>query len=289
MKKGKGVLLMALGDPRVYAYYAYNLAVSIKYCSPETNIAIVYNGNSLSHLNDIELFHFDKKILCPDEYFTHNGKTEYIKAKLYLDKLTPYEQTLFLDADMVFSPYKKMADLWNDFNNLNFTMACRGESEVDAGQSAWVDLKEVSMYYGFDKWYDLSSEVIYFNNTGLVDTLFDDARSYYNDVLLNVREFSGGKPDEPFYCLSMLKNNIAPHKVPYKPSYWEYANGKNGTFIKENDLWNNYYLLSMGGKMTSHRIEVIYNNIMKYYAHHKGVGYYNAIQKSRILKERSLI
>lgn len=289
MKKGKGILLMALGDPRVYAYYAYNLAVSLKQCSPEVKIAIIYNGNSLTHLDSMELFHFDQKIVCPVEYYTHEGRTEYIKAKLYLNKLTPFEETLFLDADMVFSPYKKVQSIWDDLANIDFTMACRGMSDVDAGQSAWVNLSEVREYYGFDKWYDLSSEFIYFKDTPANEKLFEDARDFYNHELLNVREFAGGKPDEPFYCLAMLKNGIAPHKIPYKPSYWEYANGKNGTYIKEQELWNNYYLLSMGGKMTSNRIEVIYNNIMKYYAHHKGVGYYNAIQKSKVLKERSLI
>ena len=285
----KGVVLLALGDPRVYSKYAYNLAVSIKQCSPETEITIVYNSGSLSHLDEIELFHFDRKIICPPSYYTTDGRTEYVKAKLYLDKLTPYEKTIFFDVDMVFSPYKKMNTLWSELDGLQFTMACRGESEVDAGQSAWVDLSEIKQYYGFTSWYDLSSEVIYFEKSDLVNKIFEDARTYYHQSVLNVREFAGGKPDEPFFCLSMLSNNIRPHLMPYKPSYWEYANGDKGKYINEQDLWNNYYLLSMGGKVPSPRIEKIYNNAMKYYGHNKGVGYYDAIHKGKFLTERSLI
>ncbi len=92
----------------------------------------------------------------------------------------------------------------------------------------------------------------------------------------------------------MLNNGTRPHKIPYKPSYWEYANGAHGGFIKDQDLWNNYYLLSLGGRSPSPKIESIYNNIIKYYARKKGVTPYevtkkNGMHKGRALRERSLI
>jgi len=285
----KGVLLIALGDPRVYAKYAYNLAVSIKQCSPETHITLLHDDNSLTHLSEMELFFFDKKIKCPVEYYTHNGKIEYVKSKLFLNLITPYKKTIYFDVDMIFSPYKKMADLWLDMDGIKFTIACRGESDTDAGQSAWVNLDEVVKYYGFKEWYDLSSEMIYFEACELTDTIFEQARGYYDQDVLTVREFAGGKPDEPFICLAMLNNGIKPHTIPYKPSYWEYANGDLGAYIKDQDLWNNYYLLSMGGRTPSPKIEKVYNNIVKYYGNNKGVTCYGAVHKGKYLKERKLI
>ena len=293
----KGILLIALGNP-LYGNLAYNLAMSIKARAqingdPATFIALVHDNNSISHLNEAQRFHFDQKIICPPEYYQHNGETHYLKSKLYIDKLTPFEQTIFLDADMVWSPYKNMVDLWKEFGNeMAFSIACR-EKKDNAGVSEWVKLEDINTIYGFTEWMDLSSEVMYIDKTKQSCVqMFEDAREFYSHDYLNVRQFAGGKPDEPFFTLAMLKNSMLPHKQPFKPSYWEYAHGKTGSFIKDVDLWNTYYLLSIGGKAPSAKIESIYNNIMKYYAHHKGVIYHKHTQynnKGKVLAERKLI
>jgi hypothetical protein len=286
----RGVLLLALGNP-LYSKLAYNLSVSLRHVSPDINITLIKAGDSLSHLTDIDKYFFNKKAECPVDYFTNNGAIDYLKAKLYLNKLTPYDETIFFDADMIFSPYKKVEQIFDELKDIDFTMANRGVTN-EGGHSDWITISEIEQFYGFNKWYDLSSEFIYWKKSEQTDKIFNDAQEYYKDDLLNVKPFNGGKPDEPFFCLSLLKNDLPPHKLPYAPSYWEPAN--NNKRINSNDLWNNYYLLSIGGRVVGDRVKTIYDNIVQYYGYHRNVDVYKHSNgglhnKSKVIKERQLI
>ena len=104
-KTEQGVLIIALGH-RMYVEKAFNLALSIRATSPSMNITLVHSNN-LSELSAQQRFIFNKLIECKSEYYTlEDGTKSYIKAKLYLDKITPYKRTLYLDADMIMIPYK---------------------------------------------------------------------------------------------------------------------------------------------------------------------------------------
>lgn len=127
-KTEQGVLILALGN-RMYVEKAFNLALSIRATSPTLHITLVHSNN-ISELTVEQRFIFNKLIECNSDYYTLDDNTKsYIKAKLYLDKITPYKRTLFLDADMIMSPYKTLDTLFDQLKGKEFTMICRGEDK----------------------------------------------------------------------------------------------------------------------------------------------------------------
>lgn len=286
-KRDSGILLLAVGNS-LYGKLALNLALGLKKAQPEIKIALIYNESAVYELDEAQKFFFDYKILCPHEYSQDGINTCYVKPKLYLDKLTPFAKTLFLDADIVWSPYKKPLSVFDDYKNIQFTMANRGMSDINSGHSDWVNLPLMKQNFGIEKWIDLSSEWIYFTNSDECTQLFESAREFYADERLVCKQFAGGKPDEPVFCLAMLKLNMKPHVIPYYPTYWEPVHRHKG----EQDMYMNYYGISLGGKHISDRVRKIANNLTRHYTYHSGVTSFeleDKFSKSKYLKERTLI
>lgn len=276
-KTEQGVLIIALGH-RMYVEKAFNLALSIRATSPSMNITLVHSNN-LSELSAQQRFIFNQLIECKSEYYTlEDGTKSYIKAKLYLDKITPYKRTLFLDADMIMSPYKKLDTLFEQLSGKEFVMICRGE---DKDFSQWVDAEEVCKNYNIEKYYDCSSELMYFESTDI----FEDARIIHEEITQGkiwFRKFANGVPDEPPIIIAMLQKFGVPDQVPFKPTYWQPVEKT----MKDIEIWNNFYLLSMGGKVNDVRVVKVYNNIVKWYSDNVGVTIFKHTDKQAILAER---
>ena len=125
MKKEKGILLIALGHP-IYGKMAAALAASIKVAQTETPVVLYCNDKSVSRLMDGEKKLFDKMITMPEDYYIVNGVEKYLKAKTHIYDLSPFDETIFLDVDMIWNPKKKPEDLFEELKNLNFTMCNEG-------------------------------------------------------------------------------------------------------------------------------------------------------------------
>lgn len=283
-KSGQGIVILALGS-EIYGRFAVNLAIGLKKVQPEIKICLVHNDSSITDLDESQKFLFDLKVRCPQDYYFHKSDVCYVRAKLFLDKLSPFKETLFLDADMIWNPYRKPEVVFSEFTSLNFTMANRGVCNVNSGHSDWVDMKLMKENFGIEKWIDLSSEWIYFKQSEQTTKLFESARKYYDDDKLICKQFAGGKPDEPAFCLAMLEQNILPHVTPYYPVYWEAVHRHK----PENDIKQNYYGISLGGKFTSDRIKKLATALTKHYSYHRGVPVFEVVSKSKYLKEREFI
>lgn len=264
MQPKKGVVLLALGHP-MYVNYALNLCVSLKFTSPGIKVTLIHSGN-LSDLGAVEKFNFEKLIQCPESYYTTpQGGISYVQAKLYLDKLTPYDQTLFLDVDMIASPYKNIKTLFSQLEGKPFVIACRGK---DSNTSDWVRPEEVKEEFGLAEYPDLSSEFMYFEKEG--STVFEQARIVNEDLpgRVWVRPFAAGIPDEPCFTIAMGQLGIEQYQVPFKPSYFSYVEPDQNS----EQIWSGYYFLSMGGKEAKKSIVNMYSNIVKYYAMKTGIS-----------------
>ena len=69
---------------------------------------------------------FDQMHTMPEEYYITNGIEKYLKAKTHIYDLSPFDETIFLDVDMIWNPKKKPEDLFEELKNLNFTMCNEG-------------------------------------------------------------------------------------------------------------------------------------------------------------------
>jgi len=284
VKTGHGIVLLALGHS-LYGKLAVNLAVGLKKVQPDIKIALVHTNSAVLELDEAQKFLFDFKIICPLEYAMIGTDTCYVKPKLFLDKLTPFQETLFLDVDMVWSPYRKPSEVFKEYQGLIFTMANRGRAKGAAGHSDWVDMGLMKQNFDMDEWIDLSSEWIYFKQNEKTAELFEKAREVYDDPKLICKQFAGGKPDEPAFCIAMFKTGIFPHATPYYPTYWEPVQRHKPKEVMMRD----FYAISLGGKYISDRIRKEADTIVKHYAYHRGISVFPNVSKQKYLKERALI
>jgi len=283
----KGILTIALKHP-LYGRFAYNLALSIKASDPKNRICVIADDQALSHLHEGQKMIFDRIIKPKASQCTRDGKLLPLITKFYLHKLTPYkEATLFVDADMIFSPEADFNKLWADHAGLAWTMANRGINDPDKGISEWVDSGKLKEAYGdVGQWYDLSSEWIYFENGELSDSIFTLAKSYYDEGKLLTRSFAGDKPDEPFFNLSLAKLKHAPHKAPFQPTYWQPAIRK---VLSSRDIRHRYYAFSAGGNHLPNFQRKVYDEFLKIAAFKNNMNGMQIFNKRNQIKERNLI
>lgn len=274
----RGVLTMALKHP-LYGKYAYNLALSIKSADMRTQVAVIADKAALAHLHPGQRMIFD--------YIIEPAVEKPLVNKFYLDRLSPFEETLFVDADMIFSPMADFNELWRSMTNIDWTMANRGSDDLIKGISEWTTKEDIEAAYGgVDQWYDLSSEWIYFKKNDLTYTIFANAEMYYDENKLKVREFAGDRPDEPYFNLSLISVNHKPHQAPYQPTYWQPAmKGFPGIMA----IKKGWMAFSVGGKLIPQQQQQVYDELLKNASFRMNMPSMKIAQKMNQLSERKVI
>lgn len=258
----RGITLVALGNS-YYGRMAYQLAVSLRIYSPGLQIALIYNDTAI---REIELSMFDHLIPAPEEAHTFKTKQDaWIKAKLYLYDLSPFDETIFIDADMVaIGNFNQVFDQLKEFD---FTMQNSGSvdlvNDMREEKYTWGSLFEIQLMYKFSSglFYNLQSEFIYFKKKKSVKKLFDEAKKIFNNPKVNYRTFAGSVPDELAFSIAMVKTGIYPHQDKYKPIYWETAQQKK-LYRFRTELFEKYYGFSLGGNIVSEYVRECYFDIM---------------------------
>lgn len=290
----KGVLILALGHP-YYGRLAAQLAMSIKSNTPEINISVVKTANSLNHCNADYLKYFDNIIDCPKEYYINNkGFEDFIKAKIYLYDLTPYDKTIYLDADIIWLQNKNINQLFDELNEAEFTIQNRGAFELGNGSldnklSWWCNVNDILPAYNIKKgtYYSLSSEFIYIKKADNLYKYFEKCKWVYNNIKIKHTKFAGGIPDELIFSIAMILTDYYPHKTYFVPIYWEQAEKRR---LIGAELNNSFYGYSLGGKIVGDREKKIYNDIVQKYCNQNGLKhYFQAKDKVQWLPERQVI
>lgn len=274
--KTRGILLIGLGHEN-YSHMAEVLAASIKVNDPDISITVVSNANLINP----ELFN---QIIVSDPKLYNGDKKEFIKAKLHIFELTPYDETIFLDVDQIILPGKKLSTVFDEMKDIDFTMSNTGKSTM----SIWADIKEVNKIYGPGEFWNFHSEFIYFKKTPAVKTYFETAIKIYNsNKIKSAHKFAGGSmADElAFQCASIV-TGLYPHIENWLPNFWFDRNHKE-IFKYPYQLAEKYTAYSIGGNTLPEIVRTNYNNLAKhYFAILKLQNPYQAIAKNRFLPER---
>lgn len=283
----KGVIIYAIGSP-YWGQLAENLAMSILFSSPDMNITLLVGENGGGHITKSHLFDNIERIedVC---YKTH-GRPAYVKAKTFAVEHSPYQHTILLDADMVWLPRRPIDELFFD---IDFTMANRSFKKLDdptmnSDFGVWIDPLSVKKAYKFTKgkFYNLSSEFVMFKKTREVRKLFKDAQRIFDHPKVPPKmRFQMEMPDELPFSISMIKNDLYPHKDGFLPFYWEAAEHRQ---LDPRTMHAAYFAYSMGGNQSSQGMKSFYNNLVKYYAQKNGIQFPRLwIDKIREIPERS--
>lgn len=313
----QGIILLALGQPH-YGNYAANLAMSIKYNLPDMPIALLHDDTAIRHISgDKRIGLFDQLIEVPKEIYQVNGENRYIRTKNFLYSLTPFEETLFLDADIVLFPNvaDSISKLINELSEFDFSVSSRGFYELDKlsdnTYSQWVKIEDVKKAYGLKKgrYYGLHSEFFWFKKTAkndkffsLVESIAADFDSYkvithdhsvhhsaislINEVEVRRAVFASGTPDELPYAIAMAKMKQYPHRDNFTPIYWELADS-NRLIHKVKELYSQYIGLSWGGNRTPAETTKLYNLLVKFYTGKGGFKYFPLIAKKTFANGRN--
>ena len=255
----KGILLIAVGHEN-YTLMAANLAAGIKYNCPAMQIALATDQPIPEQFNHL----FTDVIQVPEEYYTTNGITEYIKVKTHMYDLSPFDKTIFLDVDMAWINKRNPEDLFTILNGIDFTIANTGV----AGQSIWADIKEVKKAWKTDKpFYNYHSEFVYFKKCARVKRYFDKVKAVFDKPRVKGTSFGGARiADELAFQIASMVTGIYPHKDNFLPTFWwGRAVGTTQFYQYPYQFDDSFFGYSIGGKITPDWIAKNYNNLVGYY------------------------
>ena len=266
--KTKGIVIIAGIHPQ-YGQMALNLCASLKVTCPEINVCLLHYGSGASHIRN--MFHlFSHVIEIPAEMLNSNGFTSIMRSKVCLYELSPFDETILIDADVVLSPLKKISNLFEELKDVDFTIGCRSKNdlETDKVRMIWSSQTDLINKHGAKEIYNLSSEFIYFKKTKTVEKFFELAKKYFDNPEIEYVRFNGGVADELAFQIAMHKSKIKPHQVPFLPFYWEQLEKKR---LEPNKIYNDYYGYSMGGNTANDIMTRVYNNLVKWYGNALGI------------------
>lgn len=288
----KGILLLAFGHP-YYGRQAYNLAVSIKAEDPQVHVTVAFTPGTLNHIHSSRMDVFDDTIELPSRIKPNFG------AKLYLDDLTPYKYTLYLDVDTVWlpgavTPTRLLDELAS--KDVIFTAPTEGRFNYGTGEDEsslkyyyWADRKEIAEKYNITEGfiYQWRSEVMFFEDRPEAQKFFTTARKVYQDPGLNsIKKFAATIPDELGINVSAAIHKMNPHVFKWQPTYWPALN--NFAMPAIPALAASHYLLSCGGHAAEGGLRKLYDRIMGTACRKLGVQHlFSLHSKNQYLPERS--
>lgn len=274
----KGILLIAIGA-KEYLHMAENLAISIKHVEHEMPITLAHN------YDEVNSKFFDTLVKVPHESWNTKGKVEYIKVKTWMYDFSPYDETIFLDVDMVWLYAKKPSELFNECSGLGWTMSNTGLAD----KSYWCDLNDVLKLYPKAKMWNYHSECVYFKKSDKVKTYFDKVKEIYENPPITGTNFGGARiADELAFQLASLELNEYPHKENFTPIFW-YARDKKTAHMQPYKLAKEYYAYSIGGNKMPSYVKLNYADISSYHARKIGNVSHKVKEKYTFIPERRKI
>lgn len=277
--------MIAAGHP-YYGKMAAALAATLKAADVNTNIHLAHTGEALKYLSEEEKALFNSNAGIPAKYYTYKNEPKYIMAKMYIEELSPFEETIFLDSDIAWLK-KPVADLFAQLSSYAITFANRG---ANSKQSVWADIDTVKKAYNVEaeKYYSLHSEFIYFKKNEEVKNFFKCAQKTYSSLKVSTTVFAGAIADELPFTIACMLTKMYPHADNFTPIFWQQGEKKR---LHVSQLSNaGFYGLSMGGHYNP-KESVMNYKILVNAAYHK-LGLKNPFKwkdKRSFLPERSKI
>ncbi len=274
----KGILIMAMGHPN-YGKMAMQLAVSLKNTCPEIPVALAYTDPAITHILRFNLSeYFAHLIPIPAEYYTRKGETEFIRAKLHMYDLSPFETTLLLDADIIAFPYNSFGKVFEELKDVDLAIQNRGYIDliseyISPDEIYWADINAVKQMYRFQtgKYFKIHSEFVYFKKGVKNLKTFMDSQFIYDNLEVEVKTvFAGAIPDELPLSIAMIQNENYPHLPNYLPVYWE-AIEKNRSG-ELHQLYQTHYGYSTGGSKSTHQMKERYNRLARWHCQQAGIN-----------------
>lgn len=268
--KEEGVLILALGHEN-YLHMAENLAMSLKTNSPSIKVALAVLEGTNPHYH----FLFDKIVYVQPHHITRHGVKALIQAKVYLNEITPFKRTLFLDADLIVNPENNINHMLVELNGKGFTIKNTGVQKLDEDireNNWWVNIEKLKTAFNLTNqaFYHVSSEVMYWEEGEKSEKVFKAAQEFYKEPIVDYNPFAGSIPDELAFIVAMMQESVYPHQAGWNPSFWSKAEKRQ---LDRSDLFTQYRFTSAGGNRIDNDTMKVYNDLVSSYARQYGIKY----------------
>lgn len=255
----QGILLIALGHKN-YGCMAANLAMSIRCNGIEAPITLVTQSETITRLDEHYRALFTDIVECPAEYYTlADNKTCYIKAKAHMDELTPYDETLFIDADVIMNVNGTIQPVLLALKGVDFAIKNRG---INTTHTIWANMEEVKSAYSLESAdiYEIHSEFIYWKKGHPAMKRWAEN---FNDLKVKHTNFGDCIADELPLFIAMAETETKPHRERYNPIYWPHDTDSQ---LDSPEINRGYAGLSIGGSRVAQKQLDMYNNRVVIYA-----------------------
>lgn len=263
----KGVITIAVGST-TYGKMALNLAVSVKRNS-SIPTALIYTPSAVKDIKPL-LNYFDHLIEMPD---TDNPVRTCMNLKVRLNDKSPFDKTMFLDADCIITPAHKIDELFDKVEGLPFTAYNTHQYKLSDKPydkyNHWAEPADVMKGFGLSADTEIpqiNSSFLYWERGNKSDRIFSEAKKVMRSGIKH-DEFRGEFPDELAFNVACAITKTYPHKKKFKPIY---LNILNETICKEYII-ENYPCMSVIGTKTDSRIVQYYNDFLSYYYDVEGI------------------
>jgi hypothetical protein len=237
-----GILIIAVGA-KGYGQLAGSLAASLRANNVTLPICLAHQKDTITRLDEQYLSLFTDFVLIDDKHITLNDNVEcFIKAKAHMDELTPYDYTLFLDADVLALNNGTINAEIEKLKDIDFTIKNKGLNKT---VSIWADMDEVVKVYELEDKdvYEIHSEFIWWKKGH--PAMVKWAENFEN-LKVKPTNFAGCVADELPLFISMAQTNTKPHVDNYNPIYWFNQDNRQQKRIKDMKE-EGYCGLSIGG------------------------------------------
>jgi hypothetical protein len=257
-----GVCIIALGH-NLYGTSAFNLTLSLKVHEPGLKVALLCEPKSINHLTEQELSYFDYLIEIPSSEFSEKN---YFRVKLLVNKYSPFDKTIYLDADNIFFD-KRIGNLFKEVSKTNFLIGYNGEFDyktklkTNRSYNYWTENEsKCCEYHGITgKLPQTISGFFYFEKCNFTNAMFEEAVKVYDDPKAPCISWGAGRADE--YCFNVALGKLDYVQEPFNPLYFD----KIHSALAFYEIREKYFGLAMGGHKMSNAMIEIYNKLVDLY------------------------
>lgn len=240
--------------------------MSIKAYDPDVKICLVHDEKAINHLSEAERSLFDiLKEADPSDY-TIDGKTQYQRMKLCVNKYTPFEATMYIDVDTLWFPEKKISDLLKPLLAHDFFIGKNGEYDPVTKKKTGLNYTYWGQDWKIVRYHRLKnilpqtvSGVFWFKKSEFGDKVFARALEIYADKKAPCNKWANGKPDE--YCFNVALCELGYTQVNTHFVYFDKTSGE----MPRETIFNLFWGMAAGGNKLTERVRLLYNDLVSMY------------------------
>lgn len=264
---------MAFGKP-AYGWMAYNLAITIRYFSPDLSIKLIYEPKALSKLHPHKHWVFNEMVEIDQADLYSDGHFNPGKSKTRVYKYLTAEHNIYLDVDALCNkPLEPLFDLLEKgkYYHTQVVGMQKPSQGRDFPEMQWAYLDDIVRHYGITEdatVYATNSSFAYIRKGKESEKLFAQIQENIDNPLKQLRlKWGGSFPDE-------LALNVALAQVNHDPSiseqvvFFQYG----GAISNFSALIDKHYIMGYyGGKrFTCQSLWDYYDRFLKSVCGHFG-------------------